>query len=145
MESDPKDVARIMGGYETLKQKVMTLGELRRAVEYGLPVEALDSVVTYVADQDERAASELRYRIVPKSTLKRRHRLNAEESQRLERLARITSLAEQVWEDRALAHEFLNSAQPQLGGERPVDLARTDLGAREVEELLFRIEHALPI
>ncbi|HEY0151127.1 MAG TPA: antitoxin Xre/MbcA/ParS toxin-binding domain-containing protein [Longimicrobium sp.] len=29
--------------------------------------------------------------------------------------------------------------------ERPIDLARTDLGAREVEELLMRIEYALPV
>jgi uncharacterized protein (DUF2384 family) len=31
-----------------------------------------------------------------------------------------------------------------LGGERPLDLARTDLGARQVEELLMKLEYALP-
>ena len=71
-------------------------------------------------------------------------RLTPEESERLERLARLAALAEHVWEDAALAHEFLVSPQPQLGGERPVDLARSDLGAREVEALLHRIEYALP-
>ncbi|HEU4800648.1 MAG TPA: antitoxin Xre/MbcA/ParS toxin-binding domain-containing protein, partial [Gemmatimonadales bacterium] len=79
-----------------------------------------------------------------KTTLHRRERLTADESARLERLARMTALAEQVWEDEERAREFLVSAQPQLDGERPVDLARSDLGTREVEALLYRIEYALP-
>ncbi|HSL82600.1 MAG TPA: MbcA/ParS/Xre antitoxin family protein [Thermoanaerobaculia bacterium] len=64
-------------------------------------------------------------------------------SERLERLARMTALAEEVWEDAELAHEFLTSPQPQLGGASPADLARSDLGTRQVEELLRRIEHSL--
>jgi len=140
---DARNVARILGGTDALGRRVGTVRELRQAVDDGLPVEALESAVRYVAG-DERGAAELKYRIVPKTTLHRRERLTPEESQRLERLARITALAERVWEDRALAHEFLVSAQPQLDGERPVDLARSDLGAREVEELLVRLEYALP-
>jgi uncharacterized protein (DUF2384 family) len=57
----------------------------------------------------------------------------------------MTALAEEVWEDPALAHEFLSSAQPQLGGERPVDLARNDLGTRQVEDLLWKLEYSLPV
>jgi uncharacterized protein (DUF2384 family) len=56
----------------------------------------------------------------------------------------MIALAEAVWEDGVLAHEFLTSAQPQLGGERPVDLSRSDLGTREVELLLMKIEYSLP-
>lgn len=92
------------------------------------------------------AATELRHRIVPRTTLHRRgDRLSPDESERLERLARIVAMAEEVWEDAALAREFLVSPQPQLGGERPVDLARSDLGAREVEHLLYSIEYSLPV
>lgn len=140
---DARNVARILGGAETLGRRIRTVRELRTAVETGFPVEALDSVTRYVAG-DERGAAELKYRIVPKTTLHRRERLTPEESQRLERLARVAALAEEVWEDRALAHEFLNAPQPQLGGERPIDLARSDLGAREVEELLMKLEYGLP-
>lgn len=138
-----QNVARILGGQATLGRRIRTVNELRRAVETGLSVEALDSVVHYVSP-DERSATELKYRIVPKTTLHRRQRLTSEESQRLERLARMTALAEQVWEDRDLAREFLNSGQPQLDGERPVDLARSDLGTREVEDLLMKLEYGLP-
>jgi putative toxin-antitoxin system antitoxin component (TIGR02293 family) len=139
------DIARILGGQRTLHRRIRTLDHLREAVEAGLPVEALELAVRHVAGTGPEA-SELKYRIVAKTTLQRRRgRLSADESQRLERLARMTALAEEVWESLPRAHEFLVSAQPQLGGERPVDLARNDLGTRQVEELLFKLEYSLPV
>lgn len=144
MSINAQAVARIMGGERTIGRSIRTVSDLRHAVEDGLPVPALDAAVRHVSTND-RDAAELKYRIVPKTTLHRRRKLSSEESQRLERLARMAALAEQVWEDDALAHEFLISAQPQLGGERPVDLARSDLGTREVEDLLMAIEYSLPV
>jgi putative toxin-antitoxin system antitoxin component (TIGR02293 family) len=67
------------------------------------------------------------------------------ESKQLEHLARIPTLAEEVWEAPGRAREFLTSPQPQLGGKRPIDLARSELGTREVEDLLFKLEHSLPV
>jgi putative toxin-antitoxin system antitoxin component (TIGR02293 family) len=136
-------VARILGGSGVLHRRVRSLADLREAVEEGLPVDALERTVAHFG-LEPAMASEIKHRIVPKTTLQRRTRLTLEESERLERLARLTALAEEVWESPSLAKEFLVTAQPQLDGERPVDLARTDLGAREVEQLLMRIEHALP-
>ena len=139
------EVVRIMGG-ERVVGRLRSADDLRRAVQAGLPVAALDHVVARVAPGGGRGAAAFKYRIVPRATLHRRkQRLSPAESERLERLARITALAEQVWEDAALAREFLTSVQPQLGDERPVDLARSDLGAREVEALLMKIEYALPV
>lgn len=137
-------VARILGGRATLGTDVRSLQDLRHTVEHGLSVQALDTVARRVAGND-RDAAEIKYRIVPKTTLARRTRLTLEESERLERLARITALAEDVWEDPALAYEFLHSVQPQLGDERPIDLARSDLGAREIETLLLKLEYSLPV
>jgi len=138
------EVIRILGGERTLGRRVRSMDDLRRAVEAGLPVAALARVVARLAGPGI-PAGELKYRIVPKATLHRRGaQLTLEESERLERLARVTALAEHVWEDEALAHEFLVGAQPQLGNQRPVDLARTDLGARQVEQLLMKLEYALP-
>jgi len=140
----PHRVAGILGGVRTLGRRVRTARDLRQTVEAGLPVAALDAAVRHVVG-DGPGATELKHGIVPKATLHRRTRLTADESQRLERLARMTALAERVWENEDLAHEFLVTAQPQLGGERPVDLARSDLGTREVEQLLAGIEYALPV
>ena len=137
-------IARMLGGEKTLGKRVRSLDDLRRLVEGGLPIESLGKVVAHVAEP--AAAGELKYRIVPKATLHRRRQvLSLEESERLERLARIAALAEDVWENEPLAHEFLRSAQPQLGGERPLDLVRTELGARQVEDLLMKLEFGLPV
>jgi uncharacterized protein (DUF2384 family) len=57
----------------------------------------------------------------------------------------MVALAEFVWEDSERAIEFLTNAQPQLGGHRPMDLVRTDLGTRQVEALLYGLEYSLPI
>lgn len=140
---NPPAVARILGGSGVLRRRVQSLADLRQLVEDGLPVDALERTVAHF-ELAPAMASEIKHGIVPKTTLQRRTRLTLEESERLERLARLTALAEDVWEDASLAREFLVTAQPQLDGERPVDLARTDLGARQVEQLLMRIEHALP-
>jgi putative toxin-antitoxin system antitoxin component (TIGR02293 family) len=141
----PSAVARVLGGEATLHRRVRTVDDLRRAVEGGLTLEALDRTVRRVLGEG-RAATELKHRLVPKTTLqRRRRRLSLPESERLERLARMTALAEEVWEAPALAHEFLTSPQPQLGGECPVNLARSDLGTRQVEDLLFKLEYSLPV
>lgn len=144
MGTGPERVAALMGGTPILGRRIRTATELREAVQKGLPVEALSRVAEAVAGYD-LGATQLKYQIVPKATLHRRtDRLSLEESERLERLARLMALAEEVWEDVGLAREFMNGVQPQLGNERPVDLARTELGGREVEELLMKIEYALP-
>lgn len=138
-------VARILGGERTLGRRVRSLADLRRLVEAGLPVASLYAVVTHVA-RSSREAADLRHRLVPRATLHRRGpRLSPRESERLERLARIAALAEYVWESASLASEFLINPQPQLGGERPVDLATSDLGARQVEQLLMKLEYGLPV
>ncbi|MEZ5330954.1 MAG: antitoxin Xre/MbcA/ParS toxin-binding domain-containing protein [Thermoanaerobaculia bacterium] len=138
------DVARILGGQATLRRRVRSVEDLREVVEAGLPIESLEHAVRRVTTSPGEAA-ELTHRLIPRSTLKRiKTRLNAQQSERLERLARMTALAEEVWEDREAAHEFLTSPQPQLGSHRPVDLARSDLGTRQVEQLLSRLEYSLP-
>lgn len=144
MTIHPRRVADLIGGERTLGRVIRDARELRHAVEHGLPVSALDNVMRHIS-RDDRNAAELKDRIIPRTTLRRRHRLDAEESQWVERLARMTALAEEVWEDDDLAHEFLTSAQPRLEGERPVDLARSELGTGQVEALLMKIEYALPV
>lgn len=144
MTASATEIAEKLGGARTLGRRIETLAELRHAVEAGLPMQSLDAVAGYLA-ADEAEAEGLRRRIVPCPGTPRGTRLSLEESERTERLARLAALAEQVWEDPALAREFLTAIQPQLGGERPIDLARTEPGVREVEELLMKVEHALPV
>jgi len=84
-------------------------------------------------------------RIVPEATFKRRRdRLSAAESERTERIARVVANAEHVWGDRVDARRFLTTAHPALRGRSPLDTAMTELGARQVEEILGKIFHGLP-
>jgi putative toxin-antitoxin system antitoxin component (TIGR02293 family) len=136
-------VAFMLGGQATLGAVITTLRDLRLQIEKGLPVESLDYVARHVATSN-RQVTEIKHGIVPKTTLARRRRLTLRESEHLERLARITVLAEHVWEDVDNARTFLNGEQKSLGGARPVDLARSELGAREVQDLLARMEYSLP-
>lgn len=61
-------------------------------------------------------------------------------SDRMIRVARLVGQAIEVFEDEDIAKQWLNSAQIGLGGAVPLDYAQTEVGAREVENLLGRIE-----
>ena len=85
--------------------------------------------------------------VIPLRTLARRKdqgRLEPEESDRLLRVARVFGKALDLFEgDAAQARGWLSIPQRALGGERPLVLAQTDLGAREVEALADRLEHGV--
>ena len=55
------------------------------------------------------------------------------------RLARIKALVEETFGDSRKAHGWLRRELPVLDGRRPIDLARTQAGARMVEDLLASI------
>jgi putative toxin-antitoxin system antitoxin component (TIGR02293 family) len=75
---------------------------------------------------------------------KKEGRLDPEESDRLLRVSRIFGRALELFEgDVEAARRWLATPQGALGGERPMVLAKTDLGAREVEALVERLEHGV--
>ena len=85
---------------------------------------------------------------VPVRTLHRRRaerRFSPEESDRLLRAARVAFLARRLFEgNMAEARLWLADPQPALQGATPLAFARTDVGAREVEALIGRLEHGVP-
>lgn len=137
-------VAQSLGGKAVLRRDVRTLADLNAAVMAGLPLKSLHSVtLRYTASH----RSMVTYLVVPRSTMARREKekvLSVTESERLERLARVTALAEQALGSREAAEEFLITPHALLGGV-PLALAMTDLGARRVETVLERIEYSLPV
>ena len=84
---------------------------------------------------------------IPQRTLTRRQtegRLQPEESDRLWRASTVFDKTVDLFEgDVAQARRWLESPQRGLGGEIPLDLASTDAGAREVENLIGRLEHGV--
>lgn len=83
-------------------------------------------------------------RIVPEATFKRRKdRLTPDESEKTERLARIFATANFVWDDEEDAREFLHTQHPLLAGNTPLDVSMTELGAKRVEEILWRLFYGM--
>lgn len=83
---------------------------------------------------------------ISKATLHRRKvagKLDSAESDRLVRFARLMGKAVEVMESEENARKWLNSPQAGLGGAVPLDYAETEVGAREVEDLLVRIEYGV--
>jgi len=80
-------------------------------------------------------------------TLQRRKeqgRLAPEESDRLLRVTRLFSKALELFEgDAEAARNWFRAPAKALGGAQPIALARTDLGSREVETLIDRLEHGV--
>jgi len=75
---------------------------------------------------------------------KARGKLNPDESERLLRVARVFDLAVELHEgDRQVARAWLERPNHALDGKVPFDLARTEVGAREVESLVLRLEHGV--
>lgn len=84
--------------------------------------------------------------ITPRTLHRRKEegRLAPDESDRLLRVSRVFGRALALFEgDADAARQWLGAPQPGLGGQRPIALARTDLGAREVESLVDRLEHGV--
>jgi putative toxin-antitoxin system antitoxin component (TIGR02293 family) len=84
--------------------------------------------------------------IAPRTLVRRKQqgRFSAEESDRLLRASRILGRALELFEgDRDAAIEWMLNTQPALGGASPIEAARTELGAREVESLVGRLEHGV--
>jgi putative toxin-antitoxin system antitoxin component (TIGR02293 family) len=59
------------------------------------------------------------------------------------RFARLMGKAVTVLESEDNARQWLTSPQFGLGGAVPLDYADTEVGAREVEDLLGRIEYGV--
>lgn len=141
---EPRRIAEVLGGRQVLRRRVASLIELSDAVAQGLPKSALRNAVRRIFE-DAGEQRRMIYRIVPEATFKRRRdRLSSAESERTERLARVIATAEYVWEDPDSSRRFLMTPHPMLAGKAPLNVAMTELGARQVEDLLAKILHGLP-
>ncbi len=137
-------IADVLGGQPVLGRRLGSIAALNDAVSQGLPKAALRETASRVFTS-KAEQKRLMNRIVPEATFKRRRdRLSATESERTERMARVVANAEYVWDDRDDARRFLTTPHPALRGKSPINAAMTELGARQVEEILGKIFHGLP-
>ncbi|HEX9730943.1 MAG TPA: antitoxin Xre/MbcA/ParS toxin-binding domain-containing protein [Thermoanaerobaculia bacterium] len=113
------------------------------AVRRGLPWRTFEALVSALAITQAELAAKLH---IHSRTLARRKaagRLEAMESDRAFRLARILAHAVEVFESIERARDWLKSENRALDGQPPFELLDTDAGAQEVDDVLGRIEHGI--
>lgn len=116
---------------------------IARAVRRGLPWGAFEALVSALAISQAELAAKLH---IHSRTLARRKaagRLEAMESDRVFRLARVLAHAVDVFESIERARDWLKTENRALDGQTPLELLDTDAGAHEVDDVLGRIEHGI--
>ncbi len=130
-----------LGFAALLGRQAAGLSELLQAVDAGLPFAAFEEFVQRTGLSETRAAE---FADIARDTLIARRglgRFTRDESDRLARAARVFAATLPVFSgDRSTASAWLLSSQPALSGAVPLQLARTDLGAREVERALASLK-----
>jgi putative toxin-antitoxin system antitoxin component (TIGR02293 family) len=117
--------------------------ELIRKIQKGLRFSELETLQNSIDLPFEQLAAKL---AISRSTLQRRKaagRLSPDESDKVMRLSRLLEHATNVFGDIQSARAWLKFPQRGLGGAIPLDYAETEVGAREVDDLLGRIEYSV--
>jgi putative toxin-antitoxin system antitoxin component (TIGR02293 family) len=132
-------VFRTSGGRAALGADVFSEADLARVVQNRFRLKVLKH-----AARAGFSPQEIERFVIPARTLSHRRTRNepltVEESDRLVRLTRIQALAEDVFGDVRSANRWLRENLGILDGKSPLEVARTDAGARVVEQLLARID-----
>ena len=138
-------------GHTSHFAKVSSLGlppgsipELIQHVQTGLPFRALETLASKSGIPAAEIASAMD---IPQRTLARRRvagRFVREESERLLRLSRIFEAAVELFDgDVPGAVAWLRTKRPALGNHSPLVYSGTELGAREVEDLIGQLVHGV--
>ncbi len=113
-------------------------------VEEGLPI--LD-LVAFGREAGFTTEELARLVHIPARTYARRiaakARLGIPEGERAVRIMRLYDRAKELFVTHANTRQWLNTELPALGWRTPLDFARTEQGAREVENLVGRIEEGI--
>lgn len=135
-------VTDLLGGRKVLGS-VSAAGDLLRVVRGGLPYASLVALTRSLGLEVSAVGAVVG---IPGRTLARRknaRQLTPVESDRLYRLAYVTHVASAVLGGVQAARQWLSRSNRSLGGAEPMSLLDTDLGCRQVEDVLVRLNYGL--
>lgn len=125
-----------------LGEEVRSEIDLASAVRSGLPVTVSASLIEHGLTKEEFHSI-----VIPARTFKHRKSrvepLSSDESDKALRAARVLAHAERVFGNRAKALSWMRQAKQRFQGETPMQMLRTEAGARLVEEMLIQIDEGM--
>jgi putative toxin-antitoxin system antitoxin component (TIGR02293 family) len=141
MVNELRAVFNELGGEQTLGRALSSDHDMREAIREGFPPAVVEELMRTSGLTLKELASALD--LSPRSLQRRRRsgRLARYESDRLYRLARIVAIASEFLGDHERAIRWLKRPNRALGGIAPVTAIDTELGARQVENILGRIAY----
>ena len=118
--------------------------DLMEQIESGIPARAFDRFSAHAGVSRERLAAAIH---TTTRTVARRKEsgkpLDQSAGERLVRLALLYRRADEILGDEALTREWMLRPRAAFGGRSPFDMAASEIGAQEVEDLLLRAEHGV--
>lgn len=143
-KSNPVTVVSAPDGVQLfLRLRATKANELRDAVRRGLPFSTMETLSDQLELSPQQCSEVL---AIPARTVARRKenkQLNPQESDRLYRVARAASQAVEVLGSLDKARLWLKTPNRALSCEPPLDLLDTEIGARQVEEVLLRLNYGI--
>jgi putative toxin-antitoxin system antitoxin component (TIGR02293 family) len=116
--------------------------QLAVMVERGLPLKSVD-----LLRNEGLTFSEVHGVVLPARTLKHRKEkkqaLSVEEADRTLRVARVITLADQVFANREKAMRWLRRANQRLDGRTPLEMLRSEVGGDLVRQMLYQIDEGI--
>jgi len=141
MVNELRAVLEELGGEQALGRALSSERELREAIRDGFPPAVVEELMRASGLTLKELASALDLSTRSLQRRRRTGRLARYESDRLYRLARIVALANEYLGDHGRATRWLKHPNRALGGLAPVAAIDTELGARQVENILGRIAY----
>ena len=141
MVNELQAVVEELGVEDTLGRALASDQDMREAIREGFPPAVVQELMEASGLTLKELASALD--LSPRSLQRRRRsgRLARYESDRLYRLARIVAIAKEYLGDHERAMRWLKRPNRALAGLAPVTAIDTELGARQVENILGRIAY----
>ena len=120
-----------------------TVGDLIGAVKEGLPVATFSALAAALDVSDAALAKVTGISGTSLTRRKRSGQLTQDESEHVLRIAGLLDRATGLFGSVDDARDWLKIPNPSLGDVAPLDYADTEIGGREVENLLGRIEYGV--
>jgi len=133
-------VAEILG----VRRHVSNLADVASLIESGLPGQAIETVKEFLdlTDREMAMALGVSAKTISRSRA-RSSKLTLAVGDKLFRAAHVFAIAQDVLGSTESARDWLRSPQIGLGNKMPLEMLKTGAGAREVEDLLGRIEYGV--